>query len=70
MARISAVEKTTVYATTVDSVTSAFEFVMAYLDEMGSAPEITIRPFQCYCDEPDHPVQGFEVSVSAMKEQE
>ncbi len=67
--RTSAVEKATRYSTTVDSVQSAFEFVMEYLDGMGPAPEIVISPFECDCEDHEGYEWLFEVSVATTAEE-
>ncbi len=66
MTRLSPVEKTTRYATIVDSLNSAFEFVMEHLDELGETPVVSINPLTMYGD--DSTQEGFEVTVSSMKE--
>lgn len=69
--RLSPIERTTKFATTVDSLTSAFEFVMAQLDDVGEWPDIAIVPILVYGDVDDEkPTPIFEVSVSSMKEEE
>lgn len=66
MTRLSPVEKTTQYATTVDTLQSAFEFVWDHLDELGGRPQIIISPLEIYFDEGVQ--KGFEVAVSNMNE--
>lgn len=69
--RLSPIERTTKFATTVDSLTSAFEFVMSQLDDVGEWPDIAIVPILMYSDvDDDKPTSIFEVSVSSMKEEE
>lgn len=69
--RLSPIERTTKFATTVDSLTSAFEFVMAQPDDVGEWPDIAIVPILVYGDVDDEkPTPIFEVSVSSMKEEE
>ena len=69
--RLSPIERTTKFATTVDTLTSAFEFVMSQLDDVGEWPDIAIVPVLVYGDVDDEkPTPIFEVSVSSMKEEE
>lgn len=71
MAQLSATERTVKFATTVDDLSSAWAFVMAHVDEVGEAPQISINPFWRYnTDEPDAPPRlMFEASVSGMVEE-
>lgn len=69
------VEVTTRYVTTVDSLTAAWRFVMAYVDSVGLDPSVTIRPIWITPiadmdrdDAPPTPRQ-FEVVVEGMVEE-
>lgn len=66
MTRLSPVEKTTQYATTVDTLQAAFEFVWDHMDELGGSPEIVISPFTAARESGD--IEGFAVVVSNMNE--
>lgn len=66
MTRLSPVEKTTQYATTVDTLQAAFEFVWDHMDELGGLPQIIISPLEIHSD--DGIQDAFEVVVSNMNE--
>lgn len=68
----SPVEETTRYATTVDTLPDAWQFVMAYIDRVGNRPRVTISPitiFDAAMDGGD-PQELFEVVVSGMREED
>jgi len=69
MTRLSAVEVSTTYATTVATLADAWAFVMDHVDGAGDAPTISIAPFWSYAGEGD-PVRAFEVSVNGSEERE
>ncbi len=66
MTRLSPIEKTTQYATTVDTLQAAFEFVWDHLDELGGLPQIIISPLEIHSE--DGVENAFEVAVSNMSE--
>lgn len=66
MTRLSPVEKTTQYATTVDTLQAAFEFVWDHMDELGTTPQIIISPLEIHSE--DGIQSAFEVVVSNMNE--
>lgn len=61
------VEVTTRYATVVDGLPAAWQFVMAHVDKCGPAPTIDIKPVQWH-DAGDY-VTKFETCVSGMIEE-
>jgi hypothetical protein len=64
----SPVERTTKYATTVDTLPDAWAFVMSHLDELASlGPSVHISPFWVYGDG-DETTRRFEVAVEGMQE--
>lgn len=71
MAQLSATERTTAFATTVDDLASAWAFVMTHVDVVGPAPTIKISPVWRYdTDRPDdEPTLFFEAGVSGMVEE-
>lgn len=71
---MSAVEKTTQYATVADDLPAAWAFVMAHIDDVGPDPRITISPIRSYAfadigEEAPEPPRQFEVAVSGMTEE-
>lgn len=62
------VERTTMFATVVEDLSSAWAFIMDRLDRLGPAPSITITPQWTYSNTEDG-VLRFEVSVSGMVEE-
>lgn len=69
MTRLSPVEKTAQYATTVDTLQAAFEFVWAgpkAKDELGGLPQILISPLEIHSE--DGVISAFGVVVSNMNE--
>lgn len=62
---MSDVEVTTRYATTVDSLTEAWAFVMERLDSVGPDPRIEITPEWVYSDAEDG-TRRFSVMVDGM----
>lgn len=74
MSTLSPIEKTTRYATTVETLTDAFTFVMEQVDIVGPDPSITITPSWTYSvhdiDREDHEApRHFSVVVSGMVEE-
>jgi len=63
------VEVTTRFATSFDTLTECFGFVMDHVDKVGAAPSVVIKPFWSYdvagLDDSDGR-QSFEVVVSGM----
>lgn len=73
--KLSPVEITTKYATTVETLQDAFVFIMQYVDALGTDPFIKITPIHSYSmsdmDMEDPPCKHFfEVMVSSMREEE
>lgn len=67
----SPIETTTRYATTVDSLSDAWAFVMAYVDRVGARPRVVISPVTSFSAAFDDEAQEyFEVVVSGMVEEE
>lgn len=62
------IEVTTKYVTTVDSLPEAWAFVMGRLDGLAGEPSIKINPVWSSRD--DYAAARFEVTVSAMHEEE
>lgn len=67
--RVSPVEVTTRYVTTVPELTDAFAFVMDRIDTCGADPMVSIRPTWRFDDNGDS-TRFFEVTVEGMKEQD
>lgn len=68
---MSTIERTSKLATTVDTLTDAFAFVMAHVDDVGSAPSVHITPRWWDDSNPwadNNPRYRFEVCVSGMVE--
>lgn len=65
------IEKTTRYATTVETLQDAFAFVMGQLDTIGESPCITITPVMSWAvdGDPGDPERFFSVVVSSMVEE-
>lgn len=63
------VEVTTRYATTVPSITEAWQFVMRYVDRVGPDPRIEIRP-QWVVTLDSEPEREFSVVVDGMVPEE
>lgn len=71
MTRLSPIEHTTRFATTVDDLPAAWAFVMDRIDRVGPSPSVTISPYWVCSNDPDQDgAQGFEVVVSGMVEEE
>lgn len=62
------VEKTTKYATSVDSLPEAFAFVMSKIDDLGESPSIYINPIWVYGGDEEGGKRKFEVAVDGMVE--
>lgn len=61
------VEVTTRYATTVESLTDAWAFVMEHLDSVGPDPRIEISPLWTYgSDDVEDGTRRFSVAVDGM----
>lgn len=59
------VEVTTRFATSFDTLTECFGFVMDKIDDVGPEPSVEIKPYWLI-DEDDETVTRFEVVVSGM----
>lgn len=72
MSRISPIEVTRKFATTVEELADAWAFVMEHIDEVGDSPRITISPVWSFDwndagrDDAPTPPRHFGVSVSGM----
>lgn len=64
MGRRSPLEVTTRYATTVDTLSDAWEFVMDHLDRVSDAPSVEISP--TWSSDDDFRTPYFSVVVSGM----
>ena len=65
---ITPVESTLRFATTVETTTDAWQFVMEYMDRVGTRPFIQIRPIWHY-DDDGREHEAYEVVVSGMREE-
>lgn len=71
MAQRSATEVFTRYATTVETLSDAWVFVMEHVDRVGERPSVTISPLSsvdALSDEPERWEHYYEVSVSGTVE--
>jgi hypothetical protein len=59
------IERTVRYATTVQEITDAWAFVMAWMDQCGPDPQIEIKPYWLVTD--DDTERMFSVVVSGMQ---
>ena len=66
--RTAPVEFTARYATSVPDMTSAWAFVMAYVDQVGPDPSVTILPRWIVSADTDETPREFDVVVSGMVE--
>ncbi len=66
---MSTIDLTVKYATNVDSLSAAWEFVMAHVDELGEAPTVSISPVWDY-QSSEEGVLRFDVGVSGSTEVE
>lgn len=75
MGKEAPIEVTTRYATSVDTLTEAWTFVMARVDRVGPEPSIKITPVTSYAwhdmgNDDAEPRRFFEVVVSGMVHEE
>lgn len=63
------IERTVRLATTVNTLTEAWAFVMEHLDEMGDDPSIEIRPQWIVSSDSDENGREFSVVISGMIEE-
>lgn len=75
MAKLTPVEVTKSYASTVESLADAWEFVMDRVDSVGPSPTIAIEPIWSYTltdteDEPVERARAFSVLVEGMVEED
>lgn len=69
MVQLTATERTTRFATTVDDLPSAWAFVMAHVDAVGDDPSIQVTPFWSYGEDGTASARKFSVAVSGMVEE-
>lgn len=69
---MTAIERTTKLATTVDDLPAAWAFVMGCIDDVGPNPRVSVNPIWAYSmtdmDSDYEPPRRFEVCVSGMTE--